>query len=58
MNKPCYDNSAESADLLIIIAAALQRIVTFTCCDSDTELHAQQTGLLSIACHDVVTVSQ
>ncbi len=30
MNKPCYDNSAESADLLIIIAAALQRIVTFT----------------------------
>ncbi len=57
MNKPCYNNSAESADLLIIIAAALQRIVTFTC-DSDTELHAQQTGLLSIACHDVVTVSQ
>ncbi len=33
LNKSCYDNSAESANSLIIIAAALQRVVTFTYCD-------------------------
>ena len=33
VNKPCCDNSAGFANSLIISAAALQRVVTFTCCD-------------------------